>query len=63
MHEIPAHERIILQWVLHKMSSMESGAPNRGYARWDQWVRNEFGDEDANEFIGWLADNGIKADR
>lgn len=42
---------VMLQWLLDRMASLESADPIRGYARWDQWLRWQFGDEHAEKLI------------
>ena len=39
-----------LRYLLLRIQSMESGRP-RGYARWDQYLREKFGDDAANDMI------------
>lgn len=47
--EIPGNpEAEALRYLLRLVASLESV---RGYARWDQWLRHQFGDERAGPMI------------
>lgn len=51
-HALTIRQRKALETILTRIGSWTS-------SRWDQHLRHEVGDEDANAIIAWLAKHGI----